>query len=458
MPQIFYGLPQELVGEVARHARINEQLSLSMVSRTCWYAVGPFIWRLVVGIEHVVRILVHDDKHLRIDGGQGCMLGPDLVCVYPCMRTNINNLQIQFPISRLRVLHFKCVAGWVKILHVYPRRGTHYIWPMAIFNQLQRAVGDGDILPQLRDLYLNREDINGPCEFSLHWALSLLNRNLRSIEFTTNSQFSGLSITHRDTWRLLSEIHGLQIPLRSIALRCPYTEPDMPPLKLMRLTALSLGNLHTLAQISITGSLLNSTLLKSLASLPLLHTLHLVGGPLEEVETTGLRGDEFPALRTLRLYYLDDEQTFYICSIMPLVNHLHEVAIEWDHDTESGFLGINRTVLAIAEHASNIKQLNLRLGTKFSIEKSHCIPDTVWQCLSSRRMEVVTLLGVTLGNKSWRSFPEALVAVWPNLKSLVAPCQVLNPNDLPLILQCARLTHLVHSESELDRSSSTFIF
>jgi hypothetical protein len=358
----------------------------------------------------------------------------------------------------MRVLHFKCVASWIKILHVYPRRRTLFIWPLAVFNQLQRAIGDGDVLPQLQELYLNREDIDGPCELSLQWALTLLGRNLRSIELTTNSQFSGLSITHRDAWRLLSEIHGLHIPLQSIALRCPYAEPDLPPLKHMRLAALSLGALRTLTHVSITGSLFSTTSLKSLGSLPLLGSLQIVGGPLEELETVNLHGDEFSMLRKLELCYVDDEQTCYICSIPPLLNKLDELAIEWDYDTESGFPGINATVLAIATNGSNIKQLNLALSAKFSIEGSHCIPDAVWGCLSSGRMNAVTLLGVTLGYQSWGSLPAALRAIWPNLKSLVVPCQVLTPEDLLMISECTGLAYLVHSGTQTDWDNVNFTF
>jgi hypothetical protein len=79
---MFRTLPLEIVGEVARHAPISEQLSLSRVSRTCWYAAGPFIWRVVTGVEHIVRILIHGDAPLGSNHTFRCMLEPNLVCVY----------------------------------------------------------------------------------------------------------------------------------------------------------------------------------------------------------------------------------------------------------------------------------------------------------------------------------------------------------------------------------------
>jgi hypothetical protein len=366
---------------------------------------------------------------------------------------------MQFPPTPGRVLRFKHIANWVRVLHVYPNRESSYVWTLSVFDRLNRAVGHGAFLPRLEELYLNREDIDGPCHMSFHWALLLLNRNLRGIEFSTNNQFSGLDITHQDACRLLSEAASLQVPLENIAIRCPDMGPELPPPGNVNVAISYLGRLRSLAQLSITGSLLNAASLATLGSLPKLKKLQIVGSLLEDIHTGGVCQNAFPALRILSLQYLDDEQTWDLCSVVALTNTLKEVLIEWDSNTEADSPSINKTIMALATHSLVLKRLRLGWSNGVITRKAHRIPKAVWKQLRLQTLGCVELIHLTLDPGKHLMFADDLKATWPNLKYLILPCQTFSLAQLCDIDDHGPgLRLLVHSQSCWGQKGLVFPF
>jgi hypothetical protein len=240
----------------------------------------------------------------------------------------------------------------------------------------------------------------------------------------------------------------MNVCLKRLAIRCPYPGPYNGNRTEVKLAVKAIARLHTISTLSLTGSLLNNTSVKVLGEMPFLETLVIVGGPIEHLHGSTLVSTSFRTLRTLILRYIDDYHTSEICSIQSIMSTLWELTIEWDWDTEPGFAGIDDTFAAISCHCPTLRQLKLELHENVSVRQPHYVPGIVWQAFYSDNVESITLLGVCLAYELGSALTEALLVTWPNLHSLVAPCQVLSRLEMEEIKgRSPRLLQMTHASN-----------
>jgi hypothetical protein len=268
---------------------------------------------------------------------------------------------------------------------------------------------------------------------ALSWAVGLLHHGLNSIDYTTQTQISGVELSYIELWRLCSEVRNLEVPLKRLAVHCPYTYPSTPEKEGPRHAILSIAGIHSLTSLSITGSLCNEHALLSFAALPYLSTLEVMGGPTQDIRGAALGHNSFPALSELCLRYFDEKSTSRMCSISSLLRRITSLEIQWDLHVKPGVSGIDLTLAHIAINCSRLQKLRLELYSAKTVGKEHHIPHSVWRNLRSESVTSVTMIGFATARDPDPRSIHNLKGIWPNLAEFANSSQPLGHGELKYI-------------------------
>jgi hypothetical protein len=330
------------------------------------------------------------------------------------------------PVENMRMIHFRTVARWVRILRVEEEDYLPECLPMRFLNRLEELLNGSHPFPNLRYLVLQHNHHSDSCLQSYHLARFLIQPKLESLDMSTKAEHGGFLLAPTDIEALSTDLHGKLIALKRLGVRSAYPTNVSVTLSQVVSAVTAIGSISTLTHLSINGSLLCGSALLKLGSLDMLGVFEIEGGILSGMVMTMPGEGYFPALKVLALRFLPAEDSRILCSCTSLLNSLRILSVEWDSQTEFGDPEIDRTLWEVGRQCRSLIELRVGLFEKFRPRKAHGVPYSIWHDLASRSLRTLALLGLFLrAEKLERLLPD-ITETWPNLVSLIIPAHALN--------------------------------
>jgi hypothetical protein len=362
------------------------------------------------------------------------------------------------PVKDMRLVHFRTVACWVRILHIDEKDYLPECLPVEFLNRIEDIFNDGRLFVNLRSVVLRHEHHVTPCLQSYHFARFLIQNSLESLDLSTKHEYGGFLISPSHIESLCTAIRRKKVLLKHLAIRCVHPVDIGNTWSRVLSAAIAIGSISTLTRLSINGCLLCDSALLEIGSLHRLAGFEIEGGIPSGMSMRMPETGYFPALKCLVLRFLPSEDSKILCSCSALLHSLQILAVEWDSQTEFGDPDIDGTLREIGRHCPSLTELRVGLFEKFHPRKAHGLSYSIWCSLASRNLHILALLGLFLKVNGMKRLLPDIGETWPNLVSLIVPAQVLSSEqERSLSSRTSSSPMIVHSGDVSCMDNSMFV-